>query len=61
MRQLFVAIFASALLAFIFGLSGTRVSAQMPPATAPPVASVLTPDSAVEGTLTSVGTSGAVL
>jgi hypothetical protein len=61
MRLLFVAIFAFALLAGSLGLSGTRAVAQMPPATAPPVASVLTPNTAVEGTLTSVGGSGAVL
>jgi hypothetical protein len=54
MRLLLVAMFAFALLA-------GRAGAQMPPATAPPVASVITPNSAVEGTLTSVGGSGAVL
>ncbi|HEY1728081.1 MAG TPA: hypothetical protein VGG22_06900 [Candidatus Baltobacteraceae bacterium] len=61
MRPLFVAIFAFALLAGALGLSGRRAVAQMPPATAPPVASVITAGSAIEGTLTSVGGSGAVL
>jgi len=61
MRLLFVAIFAFTLLAGALSLSGGRAVAQMPPATAPPVASVITPSTAVEGTLTSVGGSGAVL
>jgi len=61
MRPLFVAIFASALTAAAFGISGGRAAAQMPPATAPPVASLTYPDSATEGTITSVGGAGAVL
>lgn len=61
MRLLFVAIFAFTLLTGALSLSGGRAVAQMPPATAPPVASIVTPNSAVEGTLTSVGGSGAVL
>lgn len=61
MRQLFIPLLASALLAGALGLSSTRAAAQMPPATAPPIASVVTPASAIEGTLTSVGATGAVL
>ncbi len=61
MRPLFVALFSFALLLGALGLVGTRAVAQMPPATAPPVASIITPNTAVEGTLTSVGSSGAVL
>jgi len=61
MRLLFVSIFACALLAGALGLSGNRAIAQMPPATAPAVASMDYPDTAIEGTLTSVGGAGAVL
>jgi hypothetical protein len=61
MRPLFTVILVSALLAGALGLSSTRAAAQMPPATAPPIASVNTPDSAIEGILTSVGATGAVL
>jgi hypothetical protein len=61
MRQLFIAILVSALLAGALGLSSTRAAAQMPPVTAPPIASVDTPASAIEGTLTSVGATSAVL
>jgi hypothetical protein len=61
MRHAFIAILVCALLAGALGLSGSRAAAQTPPATAPAVASVLTPNSAVEGTLTSVGAGGAVL
>jgi hypothetical protein len=61
MRLLFTSIFACALLAGAFSLSGGRAVAQMPPATAPAVASIDYPDTAIEGTLTSVGGAGAVL
>jgi hypothetical protein len=61
MRQLFIPLLVSALLAGALGFSSTRAAAQMPPATAPPIASVDTPASAIEGTLTSVGATGAVL
>ncbi|MGH7662564.1 MAG: hypothetical protein ACRENA_16805 [Vulcanimicrobiaceae bacterium] len=41
--------------------SQTRVTAQMPPATAPPVPQIVTPDAAIEGTIASMSTTGAVL
>lgn len=61
MRLLFIAIFACAAIVAAFGLSGARAVAQMPPASAPPVPAVVTPDTAVEGVLSSVGSSHALL
>ena len=60
MRPL-VAILTATLLAAALTLSGTRARAQMPPATAPPVPQIVTPDSAAEGTLTSVSATHATL
>lgn len=60
MRPL-LAIVTAILLSAAFILSGTRVRAQMPPATAPPVPEPATADSATEGTLTTVSATRATL
>jgi hypothetical protein len=46
--------------AFAF-TSHDRATAQMPPATAPPVPQIARPNAAIEGTIASVGGGGAVL
>lgn len=46
--------------ALLFGANATAI-AQMPPGTAPPVPQIARPDTAIEGTIASMSSTGAVL